>query len=375
MPVSLDAAKAAALLASPGLRYILLDIDGVLWSGMTVYNGIPETLAHFRDSGKQVRFLSNNASVSRKGLLANFQKRGITGVEESQMYNSGYAAALRLQQLLGRAEQGESQPLVHGNVFVVGEQGLHEEIQGVLAPGFITYGLELHDAEKAGGYDGPRIASAWHQPVMPPPQQRLVICNGNTCRTVQATGDAAVDKENGISLAELNPVAVVAGLDNHFNMVKLAYAAMVLQGPPPSLSTKAGGAHAPVTKALFVATNEDPQIPMGPDAILTPGEGCMVGPVATASGRMPDAICGKPHVDMARILFQAEGIQQPRESCLMIGDRLTTDVAFGNAAGCQSMLVLSGAEGLQDVQAAEQSGKKSLIPDYVGDSLAVFLPS
>lgn len=368
----LDAAAAAALLSSPALRYILLDIDGVLWSGATVIPGAPEALTLFRQSGKQVRFLSNNASLSRQGLLATFEKRGIAGVTEAEVYNSAYAAALKLQQLLGKTVDGDEAvagPLVHGNVFVVGEAGLHDELQKVLAPGYITYGLELHDAQQAGGYDAQRISGAWHTPTLPPPQQRLVICSGDRCRMAVATGDPEADRAAAISLSELDPVAVVAGLDMHFNMVKLAYASMALQGPPPREAEQKQQ-----RRPLFIATNEDPQIPIGPDSMLLPGAGCMVGPLATASGRTPDAVCGKPNVDMATILFEAEGITDPKESCLMIGDRLTTDVAFGNGAGCQSMLVLSGAEGLEDVAAAEAAGRKELLPDYVTDSLASFLP-
>ncbi|KPA74389.1 putative p-nitrophenylphosphatase [Leptomonas pyrrhocoris] len=100
----------------------------------------------------------------------------------------------------------------------------------------------------------------------------------------------------------------------------------------------------------------------------------MVGALCIAVGRRPDAVCGKPHVDLAKILFAAEQITNPKETCLMVGDRLTTDVAFGNAAGCQSMLALSGIEGLADVEKALKEGNTALIPDYVAESLAVFLP-
>jgi 4-nitrophenyl phosphatase len=160
----------------------------------------------------------------------------------------------------------------------------------------------------------------------------------------------------------------VIGLDKHFNGLKLAYGSILLQGPPASLRSDT------YKTPLFLATNEDPQIPIGDDNTRVPGAGSMVAALSVAAGRRPDAVCGKPHVDMANILFAAEGIKKPKETCLMIGDRLTTDVAFGNAAGCQSMLVLSGIEGLADVHRAEAEGNTALMPDYVADSLAVFLP-
>ncbi|KAG5495971.1 hypothetical protein JIQ42_02853 [Leishmania sp. Namibia] len=357
-------ALAARLVASP-VKYILLDVDGVIWSGEHVIDRVRETLQYLRDQGKQIRFISNNASLSREELLQSFKKKGIEGVTVKECYNSAYAAALRLKQLLGKADVPGEEPLVHGNVFVIGEQGLHDELQQVLAPGFITYGVELHDAERAGGYDTRVLGDAWRVPCLPPPKKRLVVCTGKMCRVVQAGTDTA----EKISLCDLNAAAVVIGLDKHFNILKLAYGSLVVQGPPEALRKEA------YSPPLFLATNEDPQLPVGHDAAMIPGAGSLLCALCTAAGKRPDAVCGKPNADMAKILFEAEGITNPREECIMIGDRLTTDVAFGNAAGCQSMLVLSGVEGMADVEEAERQGKTVLLPNYVAESLACFLPS
>lgn len=371
MPPSLiTPSQARALLSS--LKYILLDIDGVLWAGDKAIEGSAEAVGLFRQNGLRVRFLSNNASVSRRQLMQNLSKRGIPDVTESEVYNSAYAASLRLLQVLGKPD-GTGATKVHGNVVVIGEAGLHEEIQGVLADGFITYGTELHDPEKLGGYQSAVIAKAWRERVLPPPVQRLVVCNGMTCSMFQA----GTPNAQPVSLLDLRPVAVVAGLDLHFNTLKLAVAAMSIQGPPADLAAAAAhhgeGEAAGGGKALFVATNEDPQIPIGADNILLPGAGTMVKALATAVGREPDMVCGKPFTAMGDALVQAEGITNPRESCLMVGDRLTTDVAFGNNAGFQSMLVLSGAETLADVEAAAKEGKTSHMPTYIGNALRDFL--
>lgn len=363
MPQRLTPTLAAQLLASP-LKYILLDIDGVIWSGSHVIDRVPETLQYLRTQGKEIRFLSNNASLSREQLQQSFAKKGIDGVQTKECYNSAYAAALRIQQLLGTAEKEGEEALVHGNVFVIGEQGLHDELQRVLAPGFITYGIELHDAEKAGGYNADVLSDAWRTPCMPAPQKRLVVCNGNTCRMIQA----GTPNEEKISLSDLNAKAVVIGLDKHFNGLKLAYGTIILQGPPPALRSD------DFSSPLFIATNEDPQISLGHETILVPGAGAMVGALSIAAGRRPDAVCGKPNVDMAKIFFAAEQIDDAKETCIMIGDRLTTDVAFGNGAGCQSMLVLSGIEGMADVEKAEAEGNAVMVPDYIADSLASLLP-
>lgn len=351
----ITAKDAAGLLAS--VEYILLDIDGVVWSGEHVLPGIPQTLQYLRSCGKQIRFLTNNASVSRAQLVRMFLNRGIEGVKEGEVYNSGFAAALRLQRLLTAGNRhGAEGRLVERNVFVIGEDGLHEELRRVLAPGYITYGLELHDPERCGGYNANRAASAWRQRTLPAPLQQLSLPSG--------------DCGDGISLADLSPGAVVVGLDLHFNMLKLAYASLCLQKRRALKQENASEKD----DVVFIATNEDPQIPIGTEGLLLPGCGGIVSALATVSGRRPDVVCGKPHVDMAKILFEAEGITDPQR-CLMVGDRLTTDVAFGNAAGCKTMFVLSGAETMDNVMQAERCNDLALLPDFIAASLAVFLPT
>jgi ribonucleotide monophosphatase NagD (HAD superfamily) len=53
--------------------------------------------------------------------------------------------------------------------------------------------------------------------------------------------------------------------------------------------------------------------------------------------------------------------------CLMVGDRLTTDVAFGLAAGARTMLVLTGCETIGDVE------RTGITPHFIADSLADIL--
>ncbi|KEG09062.1 P-nitrophenylphosphatase [Trypanosoma grayi] len=352
----ITAKHAEELLAS--VKYILLDIDGVVWAGPHVFPKIPETLRCLRSCGKQIRFLTNNASVSRAGIVRQFHQRGIEGVQEHEVYNSAFAAALRLQALFATDKHDASvKRLVERNVFVLGDVGLHEELRRVLAPGYITYGLELNDPEKCGGYNLPAVASAWRERTLPAPHQQPF------------TPDGATEPGGSISLADLAPAAVVVGLDLHFNILKLACASLCLQGS----RTKSGDNTTSHAGAYFIATNEDPQIPVGVDGSLLPGAGGMVCALSTVSGRTPAVVCGKPHVDMAKALFEAEGITDPRE-CLMVGDRLTTDIAFGNAAGCRTMLVLSGAETLDDVARAERSGNVDMLPEFIAPSLTVFLP-
>jgi glycerol 3-phosphatase-2 len=86
----------------------------------------------------------------------------------------------------------------------------------------------------------------------------------------------------------------------------------------------------------WVATNTDKTLP-SPRGPL-PGNGTMVAAVATAAGREPDEVAGKPAA--AALLRAVHGCQQPRP--VVVGDRWDTDIAAAEAAGMPSLLVLSG---------------------------------
>jgi HAD superfamily hydrolase (TIGR01457 family) len=112
--------------------------------------------------------------------------------------------------------------------------------------------------------------------------------------------------------------------------------------------------------ALFWATNLDATFPV-PHGFL-PGAGSIVAAVATACGRPPDRVLGKPSPDMAHIALQILGL--PAESCLVVGDRMETDILFARNAGIDSVLVLTGAT------TSEQLQDFSYAPTYVLNSIA-----
>jgi len=90
--------------------------------------------------------------------------------------------------------------------------------------------------------------------------------------------------------------------------------------------------------ARFVATNRDPIYP-SVDALWA-GAGSMVAAVATAAGRGPDVVVGKPEPR----LFQtaAESVGEAPERAVIIGDSLYSDIAAANAIGARSVLMLTG---------------------------------
>lgn len=64
----------------------LLDCDGVIWSGPHAIDGAKETITYLRSLGKNVIFVSNNASKSRPMYKKSFDKFGIDVSEVSHSY-------------------------------------------------------------------------------------------------------------------------------------------------------------------------------------------------------------------------------------------------------------------------------------------------
>jgi 4-nitrophenyl phosphatase len=112
--------------------------------------------------------------------------------------------------------------------------------------------------------------------------------------------------------------------------------------------------------ALFWATNMDATFPV--ENGFHPGAGTIVAAVATAAGRQPDRVFGKPSPDMAILALDVLGL--PRDSCLIVGDRMETDILFAKNTGIRSVLVLTGATSTEDLP------KHSYSPDFILDSIA-----
>jgi ribonucleotide monophosphatase NagD (HAD superfamily) len=72
---------------------------------------------------------------------------------------------------------------------------------------------------------------------------------------------------------------------------------------------------------------------------MVPGGGSFVKAVQTAANCEP-VNTGKPSVALSEIIMTAHGLTRP-ERVLMIGDRLDTDMLFGNQAGMRTCLVLT----------------------------------
>jgi ribonucleotide monophosphatase NagD (HAD superfamily) len=80
------------------------------------------------------------------------------------------------------------------------------------------------------------------------------------------------------------------------------------------------------------------------------------------SGRQVEFIAGKPSPYMLEAALAR--LRVPRERCLLVGDRLATDIAMGIMAGMDTALVLTG---VTTPEALAQSG---IVPTWVIPSVA-----
>ncbi|KAF9531177.1 p-nitrophenyl phosphatase [Crepidotus variabilis] len=151
-----------------------------------------------------------------------------------------------------------------------------------------------------------------------------------------------------LSQFELDPDvgAVVAGLDTSINYTKLSKAFQYLTRNP--------GCH-------FIATNEDSTYPTS--AGLLPGAGAIGAPLRYALGRDPIST-GKPSSTMLDCV-RAKVHFDPRRT-IMVGDRLNTDILFGQQGGLATLLVLTGITSEEEISGPEPS---PIVPDFVTQSL------
>ncbi len=131
-----------------------------------------------------------------------------------------------------------------------------------------------------------------------------------------------------LTLTEEGAQAVVLGYDTELTYEKLARSALLLQKGVP-----------------FFATHPDLVCP-SPEGPL-PDVGSMLSLYETATGRRPDRIFGKPDPLIISPLLS----RYPRESMIMVGDRLSTDMRLAENAGIDFALVLSGEAQREDLEA------------------------
>lgn len=112
--------------------------------------------------------------------------------------------------------------------------------------------------------------------------------------------------------------------------------------------------------ALWASTNLDATLPT-PDGPL-PGTGALAGAIATALGRGPDVVAGKPEPG----IYRSALARRPGGRAIMVGDRPDSDIEGANRAGIDSLLVFTGVATPRLALALPPEQR----PTYLGWSLA-----
>jgi 4-nitrophenyl phosphatase len=131
-------------------------------------------------------------------------------------------------------------------------------------------------------------------------------------------------QEHGFDIVSLEDApqadVVVMGFDRAVSFQKISEAALLVRNGVP-----------------FYATNPDKTFPTPRGEI--PGAGAWASIITTATDVQP-IIAGKPFPFLVELALQKLGTR--KEETLVVGDRIETDIAAGQAVGCPTALVLSG---------------------------------
>ena len=265
----------------------LFDCDGVLYRGTDAMPSASSTIKSLIDDGKKVFFVTNNAASSRSELKEKLEK--VLRCPNTLTDEMMIGSAYVAAQYL-RSKLPNDYPNASAKVHVIGTSGLCGE---VMSAGF----------EVSGGPD-----------------------------SLDTPSGMSRDELADYSFPEGAVDALVVGLDNDFNYRKLCIANVLLQRNPD---------------ALFVATNLDAYDLVGADARHLPGNGALVAALEACCGRTAVNV-GKPSSVLAAWI--AEHYKLDAQRTMMVGDRLDTDVKFGNMGrmGC-SALVLTGCTTASDL--------------------------
>ncbi len=139
---------------------------------------------------------------------------------------------------------------------------------------------------------------------------------------------------------------VVAAFDRTFDYGKLNIAFQAIKL----------GAH-------FVATNSDRTCPVEGGEI--PDCAGMIAAIEAVTGKKVEVIVGKPSPLMIQTVLNVLGLRP--EDCILIGDRIETDIKMGKEGGIATGIVLTG---VTDEKTLEDYKHSSIQPDFVFQSIA-----
>ena len=240
------------------------DLDGTIYIGDKLFDGILELIEILKKQGKRFFFLSNNSSKSTNDYLLKLKRFGLKVSREEIILS-----------------QHPTIDYLHKNsfkkIFLLGTSSLRQE--------FI---------------------------------------------------------EEGFILTDENPEIIILAFDQELTYDRLKKASLFLQKGLP-----------------YIATHLDNRCPVENGYI--PDAGGVAALLYKTAERMP-RVFGKPSKEM--LLFKLEQLNLARESAVMIGDRLYTDIRMGNSAGITTCCVLSGETNLEMIHQSNE-----FKPDFIIDGI------
>ena len=172
------------------------------------------------------------------------------------------------------------------------------------------------------------------------PRARLMVLGENALVTeLELAGFIVTDEESQCDF-------VIASFDRSFGYEKLKRAFRAV---------RAG--------ARLIAPNADRFRPTAEGG--EPDAAAIIAAIEASSGARCEAIVGKPSAAMTRYLLQR--LKAEPRNCLLIGDRLETDILMANNAGFASALVLTGATSI------DEAASSVISSTYILKSLAEIL--
>jgi len=173
-----------------------------------------------------------------------------------------------------------------------------------------------------------------------PKAKLFVVGEQSLCDELERAGFTLTDDANEID-------AIIASFDRTFEYRKLQIAFDAIYNG-----------------ARFFATNADRYCPVPGGG--EPDAASMIAAIEACTEHVVEAVVGKPSHHMADAILGL--LNLPPEACIMIGDRLETDVLMGLNAGMAGTLTLTGATH-EDTLATSD-----IQPTYVISQLADLLP-
>jgi len=153
-------------------------------------------------------------------------------------------------------------------------------------------------------------------------------CPGGSAYVIGDAGITNALYTEGFSMNDSDPDYVVVSESSTYNFDKLTHAVNLVRNG-----------------AKLIGTNPDVTGPA--ETGIVPATGALIAPIELATGAKAYFI-GKPNPLIMRNAMKRLGAQ--REDCVIIGDRMDTDILAGIEAEMATVLVLSGVTSREDIE-------------------------